>query len=198
MSIREAKAYKERSNMITVTLLGMDIYDAISKTKKLVKPLMDLYGVKENEIEFYAPQGFIIHDGMEQTSFRLNVTIEAPLSKKDKEKEAVGILTSSLKEVAIHFRVLFRYFDPANEHIVLDPEYPEYMNAGNTVHASSEEEESSKNYEEEGEEPYMGEIIPEFDKYIKEHPEASKEEVYNALMGIRKDVTATHHKDEKK
>jgi hypothetical protein len=184
--------------MVIVTLSGMDIYEAIDETKRLHAPLIALYGLKENELEFYAPEGFIIHNGIEQTAFRLNITVEAPIDKKDKEADAVKILTTALKNVAIHFRVLFRYFDPANEHLVLDATYPEYMDESNTVKAESqkqfeEEQKNEKAFEEESEEPYMGEIIPEFDKYIKEHPDATSDEVYAALAGIRKDVTAKHH-----
>lgn len=41
----------------------------------------------------------------------------------------------------------------------------------------------------------MGDIIGQFDEYIKKHPDATNEEIYQALSGIREDVTEKHHKD---
>jgi len=188
--------------MIIVSIFGMDYYEAISKTKKLHKPLLEAYGIKDEELEFFAPESFIIHNGFEQTSFRLNIRVEAPLQYQDKEKEVKEILLEGLKDVAIHFRILFTYFDPAHEYLSLDDTYPLYMNDSNTVKAETEEEadekEEEQNREEEQEEPYMGDIISEFDEYIQAHPNASSEEVYKALTGIREKVTAEHHetKDE--
>jgi len=188
--------------MIIVTLLGMDTYQAIDETRKLHPILVKAYSVKDEELEFFAPEGFIIHDGVEQTAFRLNITVEAPKEYQGKEKEIKDLLFFALKDVAVHFRVLFRYFDPKDEYLKLDDTYPTYMTDSNTVKAEKEhndqiEEENRKNFEEEAEEPYMGDIIGEFDKYIKENPNASDKEVYEALMGIRKDVTDKHHDDKK-
>ena len=56
-----------------------------------------------------------------------------------------------------------------------------------------EHEEEVDEYSEEYEEPYMGDIISEFDEYIQKHPDATNEEVYEALSGIRESVTRRHH-----
>ena len=56
-----------------------------------------------------------------------------------------------------------------------------------------EDEEEVDEYSEEYEEPYMGDIISEFDEYIQKHPDATNEEVYEALSGIRESVTRRHH-----
>ncbi len=189
--------------MIIVTLLGMDTYQAIDETRKLHSALVKAYGCKDDELEFFAPEGFIIHDGVEQTSFRLNITVDAPKSYSIKEKEIKDLLFFSLKDAAVHFRVVFRYFDPANEYVRLDDTYPTYMTDSNTVksekdHTDEVNKEADKNFEEEAEEPYMGDIIGEFDKYIKDHPDATDKEVYDTLMGIRTEVTEKHHQEEAK
>ena len=158
--------------MITVSLLGMDHYEAISKTKLLHKKLKEAYGVEDNELEFFAPESFIIHDGFEQTSFRLNVKVEAPYEEQDKETIVKDIIS-------------------------IDPDYPEYMSEKNTVKADDHDHDDDyfdpTEYDEIHDEPYMGDIISEFDEYIKENPDASNEEVYAALAGIRDKVTASHH-----
>lgn len=183
--------------MITVSLLGMDHYYAIDVTKKIHSRLLEIYGCKDEDLLFFAPESFLIHDGIEQTSFRLNIEVEAPEMYIDKEEAVKEALFDALKDVAIHFRVLFRYFEPEHEYLKIDDTYPEYMNEHNVVKAETHEEEEDKedddNYEEEYEEPYMGDIIGEFDAYIQKHPDATNEEVYQALTSIREKVTENHH-----
>lgn len=193
------KASRKEHTMIIVSLLGMDRYEAIEKTKKLHQRLVEAYGIEDNELEFFAPDSFIIHDGMEQTSFRLNVKVEAPFDDQDKEDIVKDIIFDELKDLAIHIRVLFTYFDPEHEYLKIDDSYPEYMSEKNTVkadcHDDDDDEETRQDEEETYDEPYMGDIISEFDEYIKKHPNATNEEVYQALSGIREKVTASHHED---
>ncbi len=179
--------------MITVSILGMDYYEAISRTKALHKKLVEAYGIEDNELEFFAPNSFIIHDGFEQTSFRLNIKIEAPYEEQDKEEIIKDIVFDTLKDLAIHLRVVFSYFEPEHEYIKIDPDYPEYMSEKNTVKAEEHHHDDDLNEDEDDEElydePYMGDIISEFDDYIKAHPDASTQEVYAALTEIREKVS---------
>jgi hypothetical protein len=185
--------------MIIVSLLGMDSYEAIETTKKLHALLVKAYGVKDEELEFFAPESFIIHDGVEQTNYRLNLRIEAPEAYQGKEKEVKDLIFDALRDVAVQFRILFVYFKPEHEYLHIDESYPIYMTDKNTVKVGNgEEKEEKENYEEEYEEPYMGDIIGEFDKYLKEHPNASDKEVYEALSGIREEVNSRHHEDSPK
>ena len=73
--------------MITVSLLGMDYYLAIEATEKLHNALLSIYRIKDEDLIFFAPDSFLIHDGIEQTSFRLNIKVEAPIGYEDKERE---------------------------------------------------------------------------------------------------------------
>lgn len=183
--------------MIFIKLFGMDSYEAIRYTKMLQTKLANLYDVSENEIEFYAADGFIIHNGFEQTNFRLNVEIEAPEQFEDLENEVKDTICDCLREenVAVHFHFIFNYFDPIHEYLLNDDSYPLYMTDKNTIKAESEEEvdtSSDNDDEEEYDEPYMGDIIGEFDEYVKNHPNATNREIYEALAGIREDVTNKH------
>lgn len=186
--------------MIIVSLLGTDRYMAIDKSKALQDELARIYGVDKDEVEFFAPESFIIHGGMEQTFFHLNLRIEAPYEMQDKEESVLLFLKDQFKDMTVHLRVLFSYFDPEHEHVLFDAEYPKYMNDKNVVkvdHSHSEESDEEWTEEEEYEEPYMGDIIGEFDRYVQEHPDASDKEVYEALTSIRKEVTKKHHETKK-
>lgn len=183
--------------MITISLLGMDSYLAIELTKKLHKGLVSIYRCNEDDLIFYAPQSFLIHDGFEQTSFRLNVTIEAPEEYEELENDIKDFLFENLGDTAIHTRILFRYFEPEHEYLNIDESYPLYMNDSNTIKADDHDDEideTNEEDEEEYEEPYMGDIIGEFDKYIQKHPDATNQEVYEALSGIREEVTKKNQK----
>ena len=184
-------------HMITVSLLGMDYYLAIEATAKLHNALLSIYRIKDEDLIFFAPDSFLIHDGIEQTSFRLNIKVEAPIGYEDKEREVRDFLFSAMKEYAIHILILFTYFEPEHEYLQIDETYPEYMTDKNMVKAEEahdhEHEEEVDEYSEEYEEPYMGDIISEFDEYIQKHPDATNEEVYEALSGIRESVTRRHH-----
>lgn len=185
--------------MIIVSLLGTDRYMAIDKSKALQNELAKIYDVDKDEVEFFAPESFIIHGGMEQTFFHLNLKIEAPYEMQDKEETVLSFLKDQFKDMAVHLRVYFEYFDPEHEHVLFDADYPKYMNDKNVVKVdhSDSEEEGEWTEEEEYEEPYMGDIIGEFDRYVKDHPDASDKEVYEALTAIRKDVTEKHHEKKK-
>ena len=70
------------------------------------------------------------------------------------------------------------------------------MSESNTIKAEEEEVDTSEDNdedEEEYDEPYMGDIIGEFDEYVKKHPNASNREIYEALSGIREEVTSRHY-----
>lgn len=182
--------------MITVTLLGMDIYQAIPLTKELHKTLVKIYDIPDNQLNFYAGEGFLIHNGVEQTAFRLDIKIEAPeqFDSEDIENDVKDALLAKLKDIAIHFHLTFTYFNPEHDYVILEDGYPEYMTESNTIKAKSDEDEmEDEDEDEEYQEPYMGDIIGEFDKFVKDHPNASNEEIYDALMGIREEVTESHH-----
>lgn len=182
--------------MIIVKLFGMDSYEAIRYTKKLEKKLLEIYQVEENELEFYAGEGFIIHNGFEQTNFRLNVEIQAPETFEELENEVKDAILEILREenVAVHFHFLFTYFNPEHEYLMNDEDYPLYMSEDNTVKAENDDIDTSEDNEDEEEydEPYMGDIMTQYDEYIKKHPNATNREIYEALAGIREKVTSEH------
>ena len=181
--------------MIVIDIMGIDTIQAISEEKKVHRSLAEIYSVDENDIIFRAIEGFIIHDGVEQTSFLLDIQIQAPKELEDKEESVKLFLLDSFKDVSIHKRILFKYFDSEKEFVFKDDEYPLYMTDKNVVHIENHCQEEE--YEEKYEEPYMGDILSEFDNYIKDHPDADEKEVYEVLTGIRERVTESKRKERK-
>lgn len=179
--------------MIVVDIMGIDTILAISEEKKVHQDLANIYEIDEEDLIFRALEGFIIHNGVEQTSFLLDLKIQAPTEYIKKEEEVKAYLFNAFKDVSIHKRILFTYFDEERETIFKDDDYPLYMSDKNVVHIQHENEEEYDEYEETHEEPYMGEILSEFDNYIKEHPNADEKEVYEVLSGIREKVTENKH-----
>ena len=168
--------------MIIVNIKGMDVFHIISKTKELHPALVSLYKVKEDDLLFYAQEGFVVHDGIEQTSFVLFVYIEADEKYKNKEKDVMRVIKNILSDTAIHFYFKFTYKKEDEEYLIKDEKYPLYMTDENVVKAHQEHDSD--------EEPYLGNVISEYENYIDSHPNASADELYSALMNI-------NHKDKK-
>lgn len=182
--------------MITIKLLGIDAFLAIELTKGLHDKLVHAYDVDDEDIVFYAPGGFIIHNGVEQAAFLLKVEVEAPYGNEGKEEEIKDILTEAFKDAAIHFHIIFKYFDPQHEYVMVNENYPLFLTDDNVVKAHHHEEEEEE-LEEEMDEPYMGNILSRFDEYIKDHPNATNEEIYQVITDIRKEEEDKHnHKEE--
>ena len=186
--------------MILVSLLGMDIYQAEALSKKMHQPLVNAFSCADDDLNFYSPSSFLIHNGVEQTSYRLEVIIHAPDIFQDKEKAVIEVLEKFLKEISVHQHIVFHYFETEHEVTLNDENYPLYMTESNVVKADNyaDNDGAERTEEETYEEPYYGDIISEFDEYVKSHPDATDREVYEVLSGIREKVTKEHHESEKK
>lgn len=183
--------------MIVIDIMGIDVINAISEEKKVHKDLCAIYSIDEEELIFRAIDGYVIHDGVEQTSFLLSLEIQAPSEYIDKEDEVKAYLYNAFKDVSIHKRILFTYFESERETVFKDETYPLYMSEKNVVHVEHDhdEDEYYDDYEEKYEEPYMEDILSEFDNYLKDHPNATNKEVYEALSGIREEVNTKKRKE---
>lgn len=165
--------------MIIVTIKGMDVYHIMKKTKELHPALVSLYKLdNEDDLLFYAQEGYVTHNGVDQTSFVLFVYIDADIKYKEKEKEVTRKIKQILSDTAIHFYFRFNYKEEGDELLLKDDSYPLYMKDDNMIkvdHDHSHDEE----------EPFMGNVISEYEKYIDDNPNASPEELYKALMDIK-------------
>ncbi len=185
--------------MVLVSLKGYDHIELINVAKPLHKGLAEILGCNREDLVFYAPEAFIIHEGVEQTSFFLDVEIQAPESMRGKEDEVFEFLKQTLQNTVIHFRLLFTYFDEANERVFFNEDYPRFMNDSNTVKVEEHDHDHEHHHhedfdysayasddeeEEEHDDTYYGNILQAYDEYIAEHPNATAEEISAYLMTL--------------
>lgn len=157
--------------MITISLLGVDKYLAPELVKKIHQKIANLYESSPEEVIFYAPDSFLIYDGVEQTSFQLNVIVDAPVKYKGLEKNVANFLLKSLTDYAIHIHVQFRYFESENEYSYINEDYPRYMTETNVL-----KYDEAENFDEKTEEPYLGNAFAEYEDKFDLEPEETDEE----------------------
>ena len=174
--------------MITVQLLGVDQYLAMDLvTAQVHENLAQIMETKPEDILFYAPDSFLIYKGLEQTSFQLNIVVEAPSKYKVLEKKIARFLMDTFSISHIHVRVLFRYFESSNEYELINPNYPRFMTEDNMAHFDTEED---------VEEPYMGNAFEGFDKKIEEREQELFEEERERLAHEDSCDCGHHHDHE--
>ncbi|MFA6796141.1 MAG: hypothetical protein WCR63_00990 [Bacilli bacterium] len=155
--------------MITISLLGVDQFQAQSFVKDVQDEVAQAFEVSPEEIVFYAPDSFLIYRGVDQTSYQLNIVVSAPRKYEPIEKQAADVLIKIFKQTHVHVRVVFEYFAPQHEYEYVNEEYPRFMTPDNMAHFEAMEEEDEK----EGVEPYLGDVFAEaeYDKRLKEKDE---------------------------
>jgi len=155
--------------MITITILGIDPYLVRQVSKNVTKKLANLYECDADQIDFFAPEGLVVHDGVEQNTWNFIVRVYAPLKVKVLENEASEIIYKYLKDACVNMTIEFYYFSQDNFHQYISPNHPRFMTEENSV---TEDEEVFE--QEEGEEPYLGDIFEGFDEKVKEQEEKKK------------------------
>lgn len=167
--------------MVIVTIKGMDVFHLMSKTKELHPAIASIYKIEnEEDLLFYCQEGFVVHNGVDQTSFVLFVYIDADEKYKDKEKEVTRKIKQILSDTAVHFYFRFTYKKGDEELLLKDTTYPLYMKDDNMIKV---EHDIDKHHHDD--EPFMGNVISEYEKFVDDNPDASPEELYQALMNIK-------------
>lgn len=150
--------------MITIVILGIDPY-LLRQVSRLATPkLADLYECKKDDIDFFAPEGLLVHDGVEQNTWNINVRVNAPLKVKVLEDQAVKVIRQYLKEVCVNMEITFNYYSQDNHYEFLSEDHPRFITEENSIY---EDEEPFAN--DDGEEPYLNDIFEEFNKNVEEH-----------------------------
>ena len=149
--------------MITISVIGLDQYVVGHYSKQHSKNLAALFETSEDNISFIAPDCYIFHNGVEQTSWNSIVRVTAPRQFEKLEANVAKYLLKTLKQFSINIRVEFFYFDKNHCYEFVNNEYPHFIKEENVVNVEEGELE-------EGEEIYDGNIFEEF------APELSKKE----------------------
>jgi len=166
--------------MITISILGLDQYVVGHYSGEVSARLAKLYETSNDEIMFYAPDSFLFHDGVEQTSWNVLVRVSAPLKFKKLQDVVAKFIIGTLEGVAIHIAVEFSYFKDEDRYEKINRDYPRFITDENLVYADKTIEEME---DEEEPEIYEGNVFADLDKKLATGGNAKKDD---------------HHHDEKK
>ena len=151
--------------MITVTIYGLDPYLLRQISKACTSKLADIYETSKDNINFIAPECLYVHDGVEQNTWNILIRVHAPLKVQVMEHDAAKIIHEFVKDACVNMNIEFYYFSQDNFYEFRNKEYPQFMTEENVVEAEYEDESLD---EEDGEEPYLGNIFENFEEKIKE------------------------------
>ncbi|MCR5333159.1 MAG: hypothetical protein K6E11_04005 [Bacilli bacterium] len=147
--------------MITFEIIGLDQYTIGHYSKDNNKNLANLFETSEDELCFYAPNAYLFHNGVEQTSWQTLVKVFAPQKYDVFQDKIADYLLKTLKNFSINVAVEFYYYDEDNRYEYHNEEYPLYIKSENVVNV---EEDELK----EGEELYEGNIFENFQEQLEE------------------------------
>jgi len=166
--------------MITISLLGVDQYQAASFVKDVHDQIAQAFECESEDLVFYAPDSFLIYKGVDQTSYQLNIVVSAPCRYKAVENQASQVLIKIFSQNHVHVHVLFQYFEKENEHEYINPDYPRFMTDDNMAHFEhiDSEDEDTK--------PYMGNVFEGYDEKVKKHEEEEKKKELEKSASLKK------------
>lgn len=155
--------------MVTISIYGLDHFTTGHYSKDHTKNLANLLEVSEDDISFYAPEAYIFHNGVDQTSWSTIVKVNAPEACETNEAKVAKYLIETLKDFTINLQVEFYYYHRHHRYEHVNKEYPRFIKEDNLV--SVEEEEY-----EEGDELFEGNIFENFEEKLQEAAKKKEEE----------------------
>lgn len=147
--------------MVTISIYGLDQYTVGHYSKDHTKNLANLLEVDEDDVSFYAPDAYVFHNGVEQTSWNAIVKVNAPEPCEANEAKVAKYLLQTLKDFSVHLQVEFYYYHRHHHYEQINKDYPRFIKDDNVVNVESED------YEE-GDELYEGNIFEGFEKQLEE------------------------------
>ncbi len=147
--------------MITIDILGLDQYITGTYSKNHTRNLASLFETSEDNVSFYAPNSYIFHNGVEQTSWNTLLRIHAPKKYEVFEKKVAKYLLETLKEFAINISIEFYYYDVEHHYAYNNDKYPHFLSDDNLVNIEEE-------VLDEDEELYEGNIFEDFEAKLND------------------------------
>lgn len=146
--------------MILFKVYGLDQYVVGNYSKEHTKKIADLLETKEEDVMFYAPNSYIFHNGVEQTSW--NAVIEVMLPNKFHELQAnlTKYLIETFNLFSINLHIVFTYYDPHHLFEYFNKKYPRFIEEKNLVNVEQEEIDEEDLLDEE--KVYTGDIFKDF------------------------------------
>lgn len=154
--------------MITISILGLDQYVVGHYSGEHTKNIANLFEVDDDLVSFYAPNCYMFHNGVEQTSWNTLVRVHAPKRYIVFESKVAQYLLNTLKNFSINVAVEFFYYEDEHRYEHINNAYPRFLSEDNLVNV--EEDELG-----EGEELYEGNIFEGYEEKLKEAYAESEE-----------------------
>ena len=128
--------------MVTIIFYGLDQFVVGRLSRELNSNIAKLYEVKEDEINFVAPNDLVFHNGVEQTSWNIIIHIHAPRRSALVQDEVAKYLLEAIGDIAIHKTIEFYYYQEENRYQKLNDQYPRYITEENLVDTDVEYDEN--------------------------------------------------------
>lgn len=125
--------------MITIITYGIDPYSLRQLSTDLTPSLSNLLEVKDDDINFYATEGLMVHMGVEQNTWNILIRIVLPRKLQIFQKEVSSLLINYYKKISIHMNIIFSYYLSDEIETYINKEYPLYLNEDNVVEEDFEE-----------------------------------------------------------
>lgn len=154
--------------MVTISIYGLDQYTIGHYSKDHTKNLANLFEVSEDNVSFYAPDAYVFHNGVEQTSWNAIVKVNAPEHCESNEKAIAKYLIETLKEFSIHLQVEFYYYHSHHHYEHINKDYPRFIKEDNLVNVEEDEDYDGELYE--------GNIFEGFEEKLEEAAKKREEE----------------------
>ncbi len=174
--------------MITISILGLDQYVVGHYSGENTAKLAKLFETSPDNIVFYAPESFLFHDGVEQTSWNTLIRVSAPSKYRKLQDLVAKYLLGTMEGVTIHCAVEFTYYQESDRYEKINKEYPRFITDANMVAVEDEEEEPV-----DPDELYEGNIFADFEKAQKA---AEKEKPENPAKKCEEGCDCDHDSDE--
>lgn len=149
--------------MVTIIFYGLDQFVVGRLSRELTPNLAKLFELKEDDINFVAPNDLVFHNGVEQTSWDLLIQVHAPKQSAIVQDEVAEYLLNAIGEVAIHKTLVFYYYQEVNRYENISNEYPRYITEENLVDTDVEYDEDTEEGDED-DQIYTGDIFAGLDK----------------------------------
>ena len=149
--------------MITIIFYGLDQFVVGRLSRELNENVAKLFEVKEEDVNFVAPNDLIFHNGVEQTSWNLLIHVHAPKQAALVQDEVAEYLLNAIGDLAIHKTVEFYYYSEGNRYEKINDDYPRYITEENLVDTGAEYDADIEEGEED-DQLYTGDIFEGLDK----------------------------------
>lgn len=170
--------------MITIIALGVDPFILRQVSKDVTPKLASIYECDKDEISFFAPDGLLVHDGVEQNTWNAFIKVIAPKKVSVLEELATKVIVQYFQDVSVHLEIVYEYFSEDNYHVFIREDHPRFMTEENSYYEYEDEEcddEECEHHEhehhhhhEEDEEVYLGDIFEDFNKQVEEEEKKKK------------------------